>query len=66
MTKIQVFDDWKSWIHAVTGALAYFFQYSLLYLQSTNSPSGLLKKIKLLEILLNFLQDVEVLRYAVV
>jgi hypothetical protein len=39
--KAEVFDDWKSIIHAVVGGLSYFFPLSLSYSFSTRLQSTL-------------------------
>jgi hypothetical protein len=39
--KAEVFDDWKSFVHCLTGGLSYFFPLSLSYSYSTKLQSTL-------------------------
>jgi len=39
--RAEIFDDWKSVIHAVAGGLSYFFPLSLSYSFSTKLQSTL-------------------------
>jgi len=61
-----IFDDWKSWVHTITGALAYFFHYCSSSSRCMNSLSGRSRRIESLETLLSSSLVAEVLEYAAV